>query len=159
MWGKGEGTLLKKGCLLPSPTPPPLILPRLLTGGEAARRESPLRGYMVNKTGRPGQSGRPVLFWERLMPAINQLIKTAWPCLPTEKGAPVCCFSLRCAISKACHIRNAMGLKTHLFYTVGIGTANPRSSRQLDTIDGNQLTIFSSHEKSCFQWLQIVTYK
>ena len=150
MWGKGEGTLLKKGCLLPSPTPPPLILPRLLTGGEAARRESPLRGYMVNKTGRPGQSGRPVLFWERLMPAINQLIKTAWPCLPTEKGAPVCCFSLRCAISKACHIRNAMGLKTHLFYTVGIGTANPRSSRQLDTIYGNQLTIFSSHEKSCF---------
>ena len=40
--GEGrKGTLLEKGCLLPSPTPPSLILPRLLTGGEAARRESP----------------------------------------------------------------------------------------------------------------------
>ena len=40
--GEGrKGTLLEKGCLLPSSTPPPLILPRLLTGGEAARRESP----------------------------------------------------------------------------------------------------------------------
>lgn len=61
MWGKGEGTLLEKGCLLPSPTPPPLILPRLLTGGEAARREFLLEkgvgeGHTVSVGGFPSLS-------------------------------------------------------------------------------------------------------
>ena len=119
MWGKGEGTLLEKGCLLPSPTPPPLILPRLLTGGEAARRESPLRGHMVNKTGRPGQSGRPVLFLGKVDAGNKPAAKNGVALSSNGKGAPVSYFSLRRAISKACYIRDTMGLKTHLFYTVG----------------------------------------
>ena len=38
VWGRGEGTLLKKGFPLPSPEPPPLIPQNSLAGGEAARR-------------------------------------------------------------------------------------------------------------------------
>ena len=37
--GEGRGNLSEEGFPLPSPGPPSLLFPRLLTGGEAARRE------------------------------------------------------------------------------------------------------------------------
>jgi hypothetical protein len=64
MWGKGEGTLLEKGCLLPSSTPPPLIPQRLLTGGEAARRESPVSLLIKIGKGRSKHFERPFV-WAR----------------------------------------------------------------------------------------------
>ena len=58
--GRGEGAFLRKGSLSP-PQNPPLSLPRLLTGGEAARREFLLEkgvgeGHTVSVGGFPSLS-------------------------------------------------------------------------------------------------------
>ena len=59
--GEGRRGLSSESPLLPSPTPPPLIPKRLLTGGEAARREVLLEkgvgeGHTVSVGGFPSLS-------------------------------------------------------------------------------------------------------
>jgi len=59
--GEGRRGLSEERPLLPSPTPPPLIPQRLLTGGEAARREFLLEkgvgeGHTVSVGGFPSLS-------------------------------------------------------------------------------------------------------
>ena len=68
--GRGRGTLLEKGSPSPSPSPPqtpPFPLPRLSTGGEAARREFvPAQvGKIALRTRKPSEeSSGGFCFWE-----------------------------------------------------------------------------------------------
>ena len=66
--GEGRGKLSEESRPLPPPEPPPISFQRLLTGGEAARRE--FGSAEGEKWGAPGREGGTVQLWEVPPPAV-----------------------------------------------------------------------------------------